>query len=78
MRSDPDVQRAVVGAQSRGSDANMYQWRRVTGLVPRTGVIREKDELALRRAAPESGSFILVSLRRRRKSQSTWAGEERV
>ena len=71
LRSEPDVQRALVGAQSRGSDAGTYQWRHVTGLVPRAGVIREKDEAALRRAAPESGSFILVSLRRRLKEQSS-------
>lgn len=71
LRSEPDVQRALSGAQSRGSDAGTYQWRQVTGLVPRAGLIREKDEAALRRAAPESGSFILVSLRRRPKERST-------
>lgn len=71
LRAGTEVQRALVGTQWRGSDAGVHQWRRVTGVAPRAGVIREKDEVALRRAAPESGSFILVSLRRRRKEQST-------
>jgi hypothetical protein len=44
-------------------------WRLVTGLVPRSGEKNERDEAALRLAAPESGSFILVSVRRRLKSQ---------
>jgi hypothetical protein len=42
-------------------------WQLVRSLNPRTGHAREKDEVALRRASPESGSFILVSLRRRRR-----------
>jgi hypothetical protein len=44
-------------------------WKLVHGLVPRLGVAKEKDEVALRLAAPDSGSFVLVSLRRRRKDQ---------
>jgi hypothetical protein len=41
-------------------------WKLVKGLVRRSGSAREKDEAALRLAAPESGSFVLVSVRRRR------------
>jgi hypothetical protein len=44
-------------------------WTLVKGLVPRLGSTKEKDEMALRLAAPDSGSFILVSLRRLRKDR---------
>jgi hypothetical protein len=44
------------------------EWKLVRGLAPRLGL--ERDQAALRLAAPESGSFILVSLRRRKKGQS--------
>lgn len=42
-------------------------WQLVTGLSARTGAAKESDQAALKLAAPESGAFILVSLRRRRK-----------
>ena len=42
-------------------------WNLVTGLKPRVSLPREKDEAALMLVAPESGSFLLVSLRRRLK-----------
>jgi hypothetical protein len=45
-------------------------WRLVTGLTPRAGEPRERDQAALKLAAPESGSFVLVSLRRRLKRQA--------
>lgn len=41
-------------------------WKLVTGLVPRDSGM-EKDQAALELVAPESGSFLLVSLRRRKK-----------
>ena len=44
-------------------------WRLVKGLMPRSGEPQERDHAALRLAAPESGSFTLVSLRRRLKRQ---------
>jgi hypothetical protein len=50
------------GARKRG-------WGLVKGLVPRRGTALERDEAALKRAAPDSGAFILVSLRRRRKDR---------
>jgi hypothetical protein len=40
-------------------------WKLGTGLKHPEGSGRGKDELALELAKPESGSFILVSLRRR-------------
>ncbi len=52
--------------ETRGNYPAIQSWKRVLGLVRRTDSPREKDEVALRRAAPESGSFILVSLRRRK------------
>lgn len=45
-----------------------HGWRLVTGLVPREGVGYEKDQAALQLAAPESGSFVLVSLRRKERT----------
>jgi hypothetical protein len=42
-------------------------WKLVKGLIARQGYAKEKDQAALMLAAPDSGSFILVSLRRRRK-----------
>jgi len=40
-------------------------WKLVTGLMQAEGSAKEKDEHALELAKPESGSFVLVSLRRR-------------
>ena len=54
---------ARLGVPANAKDA----WKLVTGLAQRTGSARERDQEALDRASPESGSFILVSLRRRRK-----------
>jgi hypothetical protein len=56
-------------AEAEGS-RRKFDWRLVTGLVPRLGAPKEPDEVALSRAAPESGSFVLVSLRRRPASQA--------
>jgi hypothetical protein len=55
-------------AEAKGPRHNL-DWRLVTGLAPRLGIAKEKDEVALSRAAPDSGSFVLVSLRRRRTDQ---------
>lgn len=44
-------------------------WLLVRSLKPRSLQQPEKDEMALKEAAPESGSFLLVSLRRRRKDR---------
>ena len=44
-------------------------WKLVTGLKQGEGPAMEKDAVALELAKPESGSFILVSLRRRRTDE---------
>ncbi len=54
-------------AVSKGSEATAKPSRLVVGLAPRSGPAKEIDEAALKLAAPESGSFILVSLRRRKR-----------
>jgi hypothetical protein len=53
--------------EARGNCARIQSWKRVNALVRRSGSPREKDEPAVRRAPPESGSFVLVSLRRRKR-----------
>lgn len=52
---------------SRGGDRAGPAWKLVTNLVTREEGAVEPDHAALKLAAPESGSFILVSLKRRRK-----------
>lgn len=44
------------------------RWNLVTGLKPRSDSPAEKDQAVLKLVAPESGSFLLVSLRRRLKN----------
>ena len=41
-------------------------WKLVKALKPRLGAAMEKDAAALKLAKPDSGSFILVSLRKRK------------
>lgn len=60
-----DKEELMIVEETRGNYPLIQSWKRVNGLAPRVG-LREKDEAALRLAAPESGSFILVSLRRRK------------
>lgn len=59
--------------ETRGNYSLIQSWKRVSGLARRKGAAREKDEDALRLAAPESGSFILVSLRRRKRQSDSEA-----
>jgi hypothetical protein len=54
---------------ARGGMSNSQSWKLVIGLEPRLGAPREKDETALKLASPASGSFVLVSLRRRSRDQ---------
>jgi hypothetical protein len=56
--------------EARGDFHRIPSWRRVKGLVRLDGSPREKDEAALKLVAPESGSFILVSLRRRKRNSN--------
>jgi hypothetical protein len=61
-----DVEGDGKSAVSDPDDRNQGQgWRLVSDLIPRE-VSKERDILALEKAKPESGSFLLVSLRRRR------------
>ena len=55
--------------EARGGYKTISSWKLVKGLVSREGSTRVRDEAALKLAAPDSGSFILVSLRRRRKDR---------
>jgi hypothetical protein len=68
------LQQAIIEhapASAWRSGKKIYKWSLVKGLIPRTGSPKEKDEVALRLAAPESGSFVLVSLRRRLQDLSS-------
>ena len=56
--------------EARGGYPSIRSWKQVRGLVPRLGAAREKDEDALKLASPDSGSFIIVSLRRRRRDRN--------
>jgi hypothetical protein len=62
-----DKDELIFVEETRGSNPRIQSWKPVRGLSRRMGSPREKDEVALRLAAPESGSFILVSLRRRKR-----------
>jgi hypothetical protein len=53
--------------ETRAGYGDVQSWKLVKGLTPRRGSARERDQAALKLAAPESGSFVLVSLRRRRR-----------
>lgn len=54
-------------AEGMGNRSQAGRWQLVKGLAPRLGLAKEFDQEALALAAPDSGSFLLVSLRRRRK-----------
>jgi len=56
--------------EARGGKRFTQSWALVKGLVAREGSAKERDAAALKLAAPESGSFVLVSLRRRRRGSS--------
>lgn len=64
-----EIRDEVVLEEARGGNRATRGWQLVKGLVRRGGSAREKDEAALKLAAPDSGSFVLVSLRRRRKDR---------
>lgn len=61
-----EIRNEIALKEARGDNRARDGWKLVTGLAPRTGTALEKDQAALKLASPESGSFILVSLRRRR------------
>ena len=59
----------IVLAEAQGDNRAIGGWKLVKGLVSREGSVLERDQAALKLAAPESGSFILVSLRRRKRDR---------
>jgi hypothetical protein len=59
------LEEEVARREARGS-RQIDAWRLVSAIEPRSGAHLETDQKALDRAIPESGAFILVSLRRRR------------
>jgi hypothetical protein len=61
---------AVVLAEARGS-RGVSTWKLVKGLTRREGSPHGREEAALKLAAPDSGSFILVSVRRRKKGSDS-------
>lgn len=61
----------IVLAEAQADNRVAGGWKLVKGLVTRQGALWEKDRAALQLAAPESGSFILVSLRRRKNERAT-------
>jgi hypothetical protein len=65
-----DEKELVFVEETRGNHSRVQSRKRVKGLIRRMGSPREKDEVALKLAAPESGSFILVSLRRRKRNSN--------
>jgi hypothetical protein len=54
--------------EAQGNRNPNYGWRLVKNLLPMDGTGFEKDHAALALVKPESGSFLLVSLRRRKKN----------
>ncbi|MCG7363902.1 hypothetical protein MHZ93_21835 [Roseomonas sp. ACRSG] len=67
MRLRPmlEAPNAVALVEARGGERAEGDWRLITGLEPKTGSAVEIDQAALRLARPDSGAFVLVSLRRR-------------
>jgi len=68
----PGIKSLVAQEEARGPRNQALRnpeqpWRLVRKLVPKQGAGREKDHAALELMKPESGSFLLVSLRRRKK-----------
>ncbi len=59
----------IVLEEARGGSYRVPRWKLVNGLRRRDPSGDTRDDRALKLAAPESGSFILVSVRRRRKDR---------
>src|ERR1051326_3098471 len=58
--------RAMILEEATGKNRAKDGWKLVKALKPRLGAAMEKDAAALKLATPDSGSFILVSLRKRK------------
>jgi hypothetical protein len=66
LHSPEGITDEIVLREARGDNKAVHGWKLVKGLVHRQGSSLEKDQAALKLASPDSGSFILVALRRRR------------
>lgn len=69
IRRLEDSAKDLVLWEASGENRAKHGWKLVKNLIPRSGAAMEKDAAALRLASPDSGSFILVSLRRRKKEK---------
>ena len=67
IKPPPDIKTRAVLEEAMGPRNRGEHWRLVRKLVPTASTGREKDYAALELMKPESGSFLLVSLRRRVK-----------
>jgi hypothetical protein len=67
----------IVSEEARGGSYRIPRWKLVKGLRRREPSGHTPDERALKLAAPESGSFILVSVRGRRKDRIRDQGNKR-
>jgi hypothetical protein len=65
----PAVGDEIVLTEARGDFRDLPVWKLVEQLVRQQASASEKDQAALLLASPESGSFILVALRRRRRNR---------
>lgn len=57
-------------AVESSNDKRVKSWKLVKGLKRKEKAPLEKDQMALKLASPESGSFVLISLRRRKREQN--------
>lgn len=77
MVQEAETRDARVLEEARGGMYRVTRWRLVKGLRRREPPGLSRDAQALKRAAPEAGSFILVSVRRRRKDRDAHQKNER-
>jgi hypothetical protein len=68
LSASPQLADGIALIEARGGKRGNLAWKLVINLAAREGPAIEKDEVALRLARPEAGSFLLVSVRRRRKN----------
>ncbi|MGF7176734.1 phospholipase D family protein [Azospirillum doebereinerae] len=64
MPPPKELENKIALSEAQGGRSG-EDWRLVTNLIRRAGSPVEKDQAALARARPDSGSFVLVALRRR-------------
>ncbi len=68
LEEPPQASTKVAQYTAHGRREAVRGWKLVKGLVRREGSARERDQAALQLVSPDSGSFILVSLKRRRRA----------